>query len=200
MSLEESAPRSATVDVYWLSLGAGDNTHCVRRNGRIFEWVVARHQHREPLDLYHAALEVRIGRDRFTIEMAPVWTAGSPDRGVVADGPVGMRWLGRCPLFRYEIRCWREGAIPDVAEAVESPQRLPTDPARAARLISLAPRFPTATWGRDELGTGDMWNSNSLVSWLLVRSGHDVASLHLPAHGRVPGWMAGLVVAARDPG
>ena len=65
------------------------------------------------------------------------------------------------------------------------------------------PAFPNATWGRDELRTGEMWNSNSLVSWLLSRSGHDTDSVVLPFRGRAPGWSAGLVVAARgstDPG
>jgi hypothetical protein len=198
MPTEELAPSSTSVDLYWLPLGAGDNTHCVRTNGRIFEWATARYRHREPLDLYHSALEVRTDQGRFVIEMAPVWSTDAPDRGVVAEGPVGLRWLGRSRLFRYEVRCWRDGAIPDVAEAVESPQRLCTDPARAEQLLSLAPTFPTTTWGRDEFGTGDMWNSNSLISWLLARSGHDIDSLGPPVHGRAPGWAAGLVVAGRS--
>ena len=198
MSTAEVAPRPAGVDLYWLPLCAGDNTRCVRRNGRIFEWVAARCQHRKPLDLYHAALEVRTVRDRFIIEMAPVWSTDAPVRGVVGEGPVGLRCLGRSRMFRYEVRCWRDGAIPDVAEAVESPQRLSADPSQAERVVSLIPTFPTATWGRDELGAGDMWNSNSLVSWLLALSGHDVQSLAPPAHGRAPGWEAGLVVAGRS--
>jgi hypothetical protein len=32
--------------------------------------------------------------------------------------------LGRFRFFRYEIRSWRDGIIPDLAEAVESPLRL----------------------------------------------------------------------------
>lgn len=198
MATDELAPTSASVDLYWLPLGAGDNTHCVRTNGRIFEWVAARHRHREQCDLYHAALAVCIRPARFSIEMTPVWSTDAPDRGVVCQGPVGLRWLGRSRLFRYEVRCWRDGVIPDIAEAVDSPRRLSTDSARAAQVLSLAPTFPTATWGRDELGTGDMWNSNSLVAWLLARSGHDMDSIGPPAHGRAPGWTAGLVVAGRS--
>jgi hypothetical protein len=189
---------SASVDLYWLPLGAGDNTHCVRTNGRIFEWLAARHQHRERCDLYHAALEVSIGLGRYFIEMAPVWSTDAPDRGVVCEGPVGLRWLGRSRLFRYEVRCWRDGVIPDIAEAVDSPQRLSTDLTRAERVLSLTPTFPTATWGRDELETGDMWNSNSLVAWLLARSGHEMDSIGPPEHGRAPGWAAGLLVAERS--
>jgi len=55
-----------------------------------------------------------------------------------------------------------------------------------------------ASWGRDELQTGDMWNSNSLISWLIARSGLDPGTARLPAGGRAPGWHAGLVVAARE--
>jgi len=198
MPTDESAPPSASVDLYWLPLGAGDNTHCVRTNGRIFEWVTARYEHREHLELCHSALEVLTDCRRYVIEMAPVWSFVAPDRGVVGEGPVGLRWLGGSRLFRYEVRCWRDGTIPDLAEAVGGPHRLSEDPALAARVISLAPYFPTATWGRDELGTGDMWNSNSLISWLLARSGHDTDALGPPVHGRAPGWTAGLVLAGRE--
>jgi hypothetical protein len=198
MSTKSLSASSGSVDLYWLPLGAGDNTHCVRTNGRIFEWVAALGQHRERLDLYHAALEVRIGQERFVIEMAPVWSTDAPDRGVVSEGPVGLRWLGRSRVFRYEVRCWRDGDIPDIATAVDSPRRVSCDPARAESVLSLPPRFPTATWGRDELGTGDMWNSNSLVAWLLTLSGHDMDSIGPPDHGRAPGWTAGLVVAGRS--
>lgn len=145
MTTDRRASPSASVDLYWLPLGAGDNTHCVRTNGRVFEWATARYEHRERRDLYHAALEVRIGADGFVVEMAPVWSTDAPDRGVVCEGPVGLRWLGRSKLFRYEVRCWRGGVIPDVAEAVDSPRRLSTDPTLAEKVLSLAPAFPTAT-------------------------------------------------------
>lgn len=183
------------VDLYWLPLGAGG--HCVRINGRIFEYVVARREHRAARALYHSALEVRCDRERYVIEMAPVWNTSDPDRGVVSEGPVGRPWLGRLRLFRYEVRCWRSGRIPDADEAVASPQRLSVESAAARRVLGLVPRFPTATWGADEQRTGDMWNSNSLIAWLLAASGHDVSGLQPPDGGRAPGWSAGLVVAAR---
>jgi V/A-type H+-transporting ATPase subunit A len=49
--------------------------------------------------------------------------------------------------------------------------------------LDLVPAFPTVTWGRDELRAGDMWSSNSLIAWLLIRSGHsaDVIAQHYPA-------------------
>jgi hypothetical protein len=67
----------------------------------------------------------------------------------------------------------------------------------AAHLLSLVDQFPAATWGRDEQSAGEMWNSNSLTSWLLARAGLDVHAIGPPPGGRAPGWSAGLVVAAR---
>jgi hypothetical protein len=154
-------------------------------------------QHRKPCELYHSALEVRLGPANYTIEMAPVWNERSKERGVVAEGAVGHQQAGRFRLFRYEIRRWRDGRIPDVNEAVASPRALSGDPACATRILDLVPEVPTAVWGRDELKTGEMWNSNSPISWLIARGGIDTASIHPPAGGRAPGWQAGLVVATR---
>jgi hypothetical protein len=106
--------------------------------------------------------------------------------------------LGRSRLFRYEVRCWKDGTIPDLAAAVDSPVVVHTDRARAERLVALVSEFPRLTWGRDEIRAGDMWNSNSLVSWLLASSGHETNDLSPPAHGRAPGWTAGLVAAERS--
>jgi hypothetical protein len=185
----------AAVEIYWLPLGAGG--HSVRYNGRVFEWVAARLQHRSRSDLYHAALEVRVDGARWVIEQAPASPRGRTAHGVVAEGPVGARWAGRWRLFRYEVRRWRNGSIPDIAEAVDSPQTLSTDPVAARRLLDAVMELPAPVWGRDEQHTGEMWNSNSVVSWLLARSGIDPATARLPAHGRAPGWHAGLVVARR---
>ncbi len=196
MPSSSSSEPSSSVTLLWLPLGAGG--HVVRLNGRAFEAVDAALHRRHRRDLYHSALEVRVGDERFVIEQAPVWNNTAPQRGVVCEGPVGARWLARSRLFRYEVRRWRDGVIPDAAEAVASPRVLSCDPVRARRVLDLVPEVPRATWGRDELDTGDMWNSNSLVSWLLARSGHDTHAIYLPPHGRAPGWDAGLVVAARQ--
>lgn len=190
-----SSAGTSAIDLYWLPLGAGG--HSVRVNGRIFEWVAARIEHRDRCDLYHSALEVRGREGRFVIEQAPAWSEGG-ERGVVAVGPVGTRAAARFRLFRYEIRRWRDGVIPDVAEAVESPRLLSDDVESARRLLELVPQVPTPVWGRDELHTGEMWNSNSLISWLIARSGLDVDSVALPPGGRAPGWQAGVVVARRE--
>lgn len=180
----------ARVRVYWLPLGAGGRV--VARNGRAFEAWAARRARRDPCDLYHAALEVKICEASYVIEMAPAWRRPATDRGVVATGPVGLRWLGASRLFRYEVRRWRDGEIPDRESAVGGAVPVPTDSMRAIHLLALVPLVPELTWGRDELGLGEMWNSNSLVAWLLAGSGHDVGELRPPDGGRAPGWDAGL--------
>lgn len=185
---------SARTCLAWIPLGAGG--HVVAWNGRIYEAIAARSAHRTRRDLYHAALTVRLDGVTTSIEMGPVWNVRDPDRGVVGTGPVGSPLLGRSRWFRYEVRCWPGGRIPDLDHAVSSLQ-VSTDPERAAGVLGLTHEAPMATWGRDEQRAGEMWNSNSLVSWLLARSGHDLADVRPPAGGRAPGWNAGLVVAAR---
>ena len=186
---------SASVDLYWLPLGAGG--HFVRFNGRLYEGAAALRARRRPSSLYHSALEVHLNADRFVIEMAPVWNERSPERGVVAEGAVGSRLAGRLRLFRYEVRCWRDGHIPDVAEAVDSPRRLASDAERARCVLDGVREVPTPVWGRDELQIGDMWNSNSVVSWLIVRCGLGAGTILPPPGGRAPGWDAGFAVAQR---
>lgn len=182
-------------DLYWLPLGAGG--HSVRWNGRVYEWIAAHRRGRPPMALYHAALVVRSAHGRFVIEQAPVPRGDPAARGVVATGPVGTMWAGRFRVFRYEIRCWRDGVIPDIAEAVDSPRELTADPAYAARILALAPSVPRSVWGRDAGGTGEMWNSNSIIAWILTRAGIDGAAITPPAGGRAPGWRAGVMVAHR---
>ena len=186
------------MDLYWLPLGAGG--HSVRLNGQVFEFLAARLQRRPPCDLYHSALVVRAPEDRFVIESAPVLRGDGDERGVVAGGPVGTQLAGRFRIFRYEVRRWAGGVIPDIAEAVESPRRLATDSELARRVLELVPSVPTPVWGRDELGAGEMWNSNSVISWLITRCGLDAESIRPPKGGRAPGWHAGVVVARRDEG
>lgn len=197
MSVGAAGAAPAGVDLFWLPLGAGAAFRLVRWSGRAYEAAAAVHEHRGRRDLYHSALEVHLDGARFVIEMAPVWRSREPERGVVCEGPVGVPWLGRSVLFRYEVHCWRDGVLPDLAFAVDSPQRVSARRSTAQRVLELLPRFPVLTWGRDELRTGEMWNSNSLVAWLLALSGHDTAALHPPAGGRAPGWGAGLAVASR---
>jgi hypothetical protein len=194
--MDEQAGRlAAAVDLYWIPLGAGGQV--VRLSGKL-EALTALAEHRPPLDLYHSALQITLPHDRFVIECAAILNLRGEERGVVAGGPVAMRWLGRFRHCRYEIRRWRGGSIPDLSQAVLGPVRVATDVARAQRVLDLAPSVPTPVWGRDELGTGDMWNSNSLISWLLACAGIDTDGLEPPVGGRAPGWNAGLVVAGRQ--
>lgn len=189
-------PAAAFVDLYWLPLGAGG--HVVRWNGRLYEWWCSRREHRAPLDLYHCALVIRFDAVTYAVEMGPTWNVPEPDRGVVARGPVGARWLGLLPLFRYEMRCWPGGRIPDIADAVGSPVRTTEDPITVAAVLEVLPAIPILTWGRDELDMNEMWNSNSAIAWALARSGHDMNLIRPPLGGRAPGWNAGLVLADRQ--
>lgn len=190
------AKEDAAADLHWIPLGTGQTV--VRASGRIFETLSALVQRRKRCALYHSALTITVPEGRFTIEMAPVSDLHGKRRGVVAEGPVGMRSAGRWQLFRYEIRCWADGIIPDARKAV-STVRVSVDLKEAQTLIALAPLVPTPVWGRDDLHAGEMWNSNSVTAWLLKRCGVDTAQIVPPAGGRAPGWMAGLVVAARVP-
>jgi hypothetical protein len=104
---------SGAVDLYWLPLGAGG--HFVRLNGRVYEAIAARLERRPAFDLYHSALQVVVSDGTYVIEQTPVPDLSGSERGVVAGGAVGARWAGRLRIFRYEIRLWLGGNIPDVA-------------------------------------------------------------------------------------
>ena len=194
--LEEAAAPRHGIDLFWIPLGA--DAHVVRVSGRLYEAVVASIRRRPRADLYHSALEVRVPEARYVIEQAPIPDDDGARRGVVAEGPVALEMLGRFRLFRYEIRCWRDGVIPDVRQAVGSPVHLSDDVDRARRVLELLPSIPTPRWGRDDLHTGEMWNSNSVVSWVLAGAGVPVASVLPPTGGRAPGWHAGAVIAERS--
>jgi hypothetical protein len=186
----------AAVDLYWLPLGAGG--HFVKYNGRAYEWINARLERRPARDLYHSALQIELPDGRYVIEQTPEPDLSGADRGVVAEGPVGSRWAGRFRLFRYEIRVWHGGHIPDVAEAVDSPQQLASDEAAARHVLDTVGSVPRLTWGRDELGVGEMWNSNAVIAWTIASSGLDADSISPPSGGRAPGWKAGLIAARAD--
>jgi hypothetical protein len=188
---------TGAVDLYWLPLGAGGRF--VRFNGRVYERLAATLANRPPLDLYHAALEVTTGEGRFAVELTPIPRKGGADRGVVGEGPVGSPLLGRFRVFRYELHASPDGEIPDILEAVESPRRLARSEADARRVLGLLPAVPMLTWGRDESGLGEMWNSNSVIAWLLTRAGFDLGTIGPPHGGRAPGWEAGAAAARRSP-
>ena len=185
----------AAVDLYWIPLGAGQ--HVVRLSGKLFEATSAWLQRRPRFDLYHSALVVVVPEGRFVVEQTPVIDVHGERRGVVVEGPVGSTLARRFRLFRYEVRRWRDGVIPDIADAV-SCVRVAGELARAKRVLDLVPSVPPLVWGRDERHTGEMWNSNSVVSWLLARAGIEAARVSPPSGGRAPGLHAGITIATHD--
>jgi hypothetical protein len=190
----EGAPR---LDLYWIPLGAG--ARVVRLSGKVYETLTALAQRRPRRGLYHSALIADPGDGRMIVEMAPTPDDQGPDaRGVVASGPVGSRLLGRFRVFRYEVRRWRDGEVPDLRFAVASPVPITDDPALIRQVLDLVALVPTPVWGRDELRTGEMWNSNSVVAWALTRAGVVTRAGTPPGGGRAPGWDAGVTVARRS--
>ena len=114
----------AAIDLYWLPLGAGG--HSVRLNGKVFEGVRGAARAPRPLRPLPLGTPGVRARGQVRDRAGTCWGEGAR-RGVVAEGAVGAQALGRFRLFRYEIRSWRDGIIPDIAEAVESPRRLSDD-------------------------------------------------------------------------
>jgi hypothetical protein len=165
-------------------------------SGRGFEALSAFVQHRRRYDLYHSALVVTVPGARYVIEMTPVADRHGDRRGVVAVGAVGSKRLARLRRFRYEIHLWSDGVIPDADDAVAT-MTLHLGLADAQRLLAVVPSVPTPVWGRDELHAGEMWNSNSVTSWILQRGGIDTAHIAPPTGGRAPGWDAGIVISTR---
>jgi hypothetical protein len=122
---DESSANTYGIDLYWIPLGA--DAHVVRVSGSLYETLVALIHRRPRCDLYHSALEVRVPDARYVIEQAPIPDDDGDRRGVVAEGPVGLKLLSRFRLFRYEIRCWKGGVIPDIRQSVGSPVHVAND-------------------------------------------------------------------------
>lgn len=195
-SPDSTSPTRAML--WWIPVGAGG--HLVRHTSRWWELAHAAAERRRPRQLVHAALEVATEGRRFTIEMAPEWSGPrNSDRGVVQTGPVGLLVLGHWRLFRYEVRCWRDGKIPDLNWAIGDPAMLTDLRTFADSLVDCARDVPPLVWGRTVPGTGDMWNSNSLVSWLIVTAGLDPSAVQPPTGSHAPGWKAGIAVAFGGP-
>ena len=186
---------ASVVQLYWIPLGAGRRV--VRLSGNLYEALDAWRHRRPAVPLFHSALVVLAPEGRFVIEQTPVPRAREQRHGVV-EGPVGSRLAGHLRLFRYEVRRWRDGVIPDIAEAVGSPVGVSHDPAHASLIVGLVPLVPALVWGRDQEHTGEMWNSNSVIAWLLERAGLDASTFQPPTGGRAPGWAAGHEIAQRD--
>lgn len=125
-----------------------------------------------------------------------LWGQPAGPRGVVTERLVDTRRLGRFRLFRYEFRCWCDGVLPNqcsggrIADDARRRAGHRPHPARP-RAVGCPPDL-----GRDELGIVDMWNSNSLVAWLLTTSGLDATAVTAANDGGTLSWASGLVAAA----
>lgn len=190
-------PDQYGIDLLWIPLGAGG--WFVRLNGRVWEAVQALKARRKPLALYHSALQVHVPQGRFVIENAwPIPDSMGVERGAVVEGPVFSRLIGALRVFRYEVRCWRGGTIFDAMWAVGGPRRITTDANVAQRVLAILPSMPRYVWGRRVPDAGEMWNSNSTISWVLTRGGFSSVNLEPPPGGRAPGWRAGIAVAEHE--
>ncbi|KAJ8139752.1 hypothetical protein OY671_007048, partial [Metschnikowia pulcherrima] len=158
--------------------------HVVRRTSAAWERAAASLARRRPRRSFHAASGSRCDGLPYVVEMTPAWGGPPCDRGVVVTGPVGSRPSGRSRWFRYEVRCWAHGAIPDREHAVGPPVLVTRDAAAVARISRAVRGVPPLTWGRRPPGGGEMWNSNSLVAWSLARAG--LATDHVPPGGGPP--------------
>ena len=190
-------PGISTVNLHWLPLGAGGKV--VRFSGKVWEEISARRDRRSPAPLFHSALEVATPAGVAVIEIAPVVNSLPADHGVVAEGPVGAAWAGRFRIFRYELRCWEQGQIPDLEFEIGEPVALSDDPEAAVRIVNLTAMVPMLIWGRDELRFGEMWNSNSVIAWLLAAAGLELGGVAPPRGGIAPGWQAGIEAARLAP-
>ena len=154
-------------------------------------------ERRRPCEVRHSALQIQVPEGRFVVAQTPVPRLSVERRGVVAEGAVGASWAGRFRIFRYEIRLWRNGHIPDVAEAVDSPQRLNSDETLCVARARPGVEVPTPVWGR--MGCDrEMWNWKAITASTSTAAGSrlvDTAS----RGGPPPGSRAG-VTAARTPG
>src|SRR3954465_12138899 len=98
----------AWVDLYWLPLGAGG--HSVRFNGKVYEWLASRREHRRPCDIYHSALVVHLDGVDWTVEMGPGGNVDAPPDAPACTGAGGAPGVGRLPGIPLGVRLLPGGA------------------------------------------------------------------------------------------
>lgn len=189
----EAPATTAFIDLYWMPVGAG--THLQRASLALYEAARAAVARRPRMALVHSALKLGRQGQLFTLELMPL-ERGQPEAPLMT-GPVGARLAGRLRLFTYQLRLREDDRLPDEQYRVQPPERVACEKAAVDRLLELGPALPVYTWGRRVPGTSEMWTSDSAVSWLLIKSGIDAASIALPPKSRAPGWRAGIEVALR---
>ena len=164
---------------HWIPLGAGG--HSVRVNGIVCEVISSLIQRRPRQRLPRRPGDPRpertvrdrddTGPERARLERVS-WRGGSRDA------------IGRSTrILRYESAGDPTASSPTWGDAVASPVRISDDPPwhSASWGCSLDAE---PTWGRDELGTGEMWTCNSVMSGSHPRLG-------LPGRDRLPPTRAG---------
>lgn len=184
------------IDLYWLPVGAG-TSRFQQSSLRLWEAIEAARARRPRVRLFHSALKIATGPgESYTLELTPVFTGGTVPP--LATGPVGFRGADRLRLFGYQLLCQPGDRLPDEEWATVGPTRLTEDCGVVQRVLEVAPTVPRHVWGRRVRGTGEMWTSDSVISWVLARSGIDLSAMSPPDGGRAPGWSAGLAVARRE--
>ena len=167
------------IDLYWLPLGAGG--HSVRLNGLVFEAIAARLAAPGPPTSTTRRSRSTCRRDGRDRAGAGVGRERRPGRR--RRGSVGTRAAGRFRLFRYEVRRWRDGVIPDLAEAVESPRRLSDDRDLRAAVARARAGVADASLGSRRAAHGRDVELELAHLLAVVRSGLDVDSIRLPRAG-----------------
>ena len=190
-----SEPLRAAVELYWIPLGAGG--HSVRFNGRVFEAIQAARRHRRRCDLYHAAIVVAFGGDRYTIEVAPSPDADEASRGVVGTGAVGSRISAACACFAMRSAAgamgpFRTSPRRSANRAGSRPTRSRPSAPRPGRVRSETRLGPRRPQGRRDVEL----QFRRRLAGCHGGPGRPM-QLHPPCGGRAPGWGAGLVVARR---
>jgi hypothetical protein len=116
----------------------------------------------------------------------------SLDREVGERHPAGMRQVERLEPLAGRRRDPTSGSRPGrtgpLNLSTSSPRRRNGRLTEEAKLIDDARIdlywLPLGAGDSSHCVRGDMWNSNSLITWRFARSGHDAADLHAPAGGR----------------
>jgi hypothetical protein len=136
---------------------------------------------RQLVDADLATLALPAGDDRLVIEAAD---------GFLAADLRGTTFPAEGSVTGEVLRTGKAAALADAASDDRT-----TQPIVAA---GLGPAL-VIPW-RCAAGAGEMWNSNSVIAWLLARSGLPIDVIRPPAGGRAPGWQAGVAAAHRPPG
>ena len=190
-------PGPAAVELYWLPLGAGGHSVQVQRPRLRGPGRGARPA---ALDListtrHYASVSPREGsssnRRLFPIGVAANVASSSRGRSA-ADG------LGDFACFVTRSGSGLAARFPTSRRPLTARETTERRRDTGRRVLARAEEVPPLTWGRDEMRTGEMWNSNAVIAWVLSRSGIDAAQVMPPRGGRAPGWNAGLAVAQRS--